>query len=290
MLPGLPYILIYSSEYALIAAGFSLVYRTGRAFHFALGAIIATGAYSLFALAVRASLPFSLAVPLAVAIASSVGLLIEVVVYAPIRRRWSAPLTLLVGSLGVYAVLQNLIAATFGDDTKQVISGVVRGVSFFGVSLTTIQLAIPAAGMLLLACLAMLMGMTRIGKSMKAVADDTELATACGIRTERAALWASGIAGALGGSVGVLLALDVDATPTMGMKPLMVGLVAAIVGGLGSIPGMILGALMLGLAQYACIATIGSRWQDAGAFAILLIFLLFRPYGIFGRKLRKAEI
>jgi branched-chain amino acid transport system permease protein len=88
----------------------------------------------------------------------------------------------------------------------------------------------------------------------------------------------------------ILVALDVDMTPTMGLNALMMGIVAMIVGGIGSVPGTTLGGLLLGLAQHLGVWKIGSEWQDAIAFAILLLFLLLRPQGFFGRRVRKVEV
>jgi len=290
MPPGLLYVLVYSAEYALVAAGFSLVYRTGRVFHFAHGAVLTCGAYSLFALHVLAGVPLLPAVPLALGLTSLVGAMVESIVYAPMRRKGAQSLTLLVASLGTYVVLQNIISLLFGDDTKQIAHGAAQGVNLLGTWLTVIHITVLAAAALLLAGLAVLMRATRTGKAMRAVANDADLARVSGVDPERAALWASLIAAALAGAAGMLLAVDVDVTPTMGMKPLMMGLVAGIVGGLGSVPGAALGALVLGLAQYACVWLLGSQWQDAGAFVILLVFLAVRPYGILGAPLRRATV
>jgi branched-chain amino acid transport system permease protein len=125
---------------------------------------------------------------------------------------------------------------------------------------------------------------------MRAVANDSELASLSGIDSDRVILWAFAIGSALAGVAGILIALDVDMTPTMGMDALMIGVVAVIIGGANSIPGIALGALLLGLAQQFGVWYISSQWQDAIAFVILLVFLLFRPQGFMGRKVKKASV
>ena len=131
---------------------------------------------------------------------------------------------------------------------------------------------------------------TKIGQAMRAVANDPELASVTGIETDRVILSTFALGSALAGIAGILVALDVDMTPTMGMNALLMGVVAVIIGGIGSIPGVALGALLLGMAQQFGIWKISSQWQDAIAFVILLIFLLFRPQGFLGKKVRTATL
>ncbi len=126
---------------------------------------------------------------------------------------------------------------------------------------------------------------------MRAVANDPWLANATGIESDRVILFTFAIGSALAGFAGILISLDIDMTPTMGLNALMMGVVAVIVGGSGRpIPGVLLGALLLGLAQHLGVWKISSQGQDAIAFAILLIFLLFRPQGFLVRKIEKTEI
>ena len=103
-------------------------------------------------------------------------------------------------------------------------------------------------------------------------------------------MWTFAIGSALAGIAGILVALDVDMTPTMGMNALMMGVVVVIIGGVGSIPGIALGALLLGFAQHFGVWKISSQWQDTIAFVILILFLLFRPQGFLGKKVKKVSI
>jgi branched-chain amino acid transport system permease protein len=125
---------------------------------------------------------------------------------------------------------------------------------------------------------------------MRAVASDSELAKLSGIKSDRIILISFAIGSALAGIAGILVALDVDMTPTMGMNMLLMGVVAMIIGGVGSIRGIVLGSLLLATAQNLAVWYISSQWMDASAFVLLLIFLLFKPEGFMGKKIRRAEV
>lgn len=215
----------------------------------------------------------------------------ELSIYKPLRKKKSSSLILLLSSLGIYIVLQNVISMIFRDDTKSIRTWpVVEGLNFFGARITPIQIIIIASSIFLLLLTSSFLHFSKTGRAMRAVANDPELANISGINSNKIILTAFAIGSALVGIAGILVSLDVDMTPTMGMNALMMGVVAMIVGGVGSIWGIVLGSLLLALAQNLGVWYISSQWQDAIAFAILLIFLLFKPEGFFGNKLKKASI
>jgi branched-subunit amino acid ABC-type transport system permease component len=165
-----------------------------------------------------------------------------------------------------------------------------KGLPVLGARITPIQIVIIATSVMLVFLVAFWLKKSKIGKAMRAVANDPELASISGINSNKVILWTFAIGSALAGVAGILVALDVDMTPTMGMNALMMGVVAVIIGGVGSIPGVALGALLLGLAQHLGVWKISSQWQDAIAFIILFGFLLVRPQGFLGRKVKKVEV
>ncbi len=283
--------IIAGSIYTLIALGFSLIYSTTKFFHFAHAAVYTSCPYFAYLFYTILGLPFWSALFLAVLSSALLGVAIELIVYKPMRRWGATPLVLLLSSLGVYIVLQNIISMAFGDDTKTLRSGMVtEGIEFIGARITPIQIGIVAVSMiLLLACWA-LMKFTKMGTAMRAVASDPNLALVTGIDTDRTILFAFLLGSLLAGIAGLLISFDVDMTPTMGMNALMMGVVAVIVGGVGSIPGAALGGFLIAFAQNFGVWKISSQWQDAIAFLVLLVFLLFRPYGFFGKKIRKVEV
>lgn len=284
-------ILISSSIFLLIALSFSLIYEVTRFFHFAHAVVFTSGAYFAFLFHILFGLPLFISIPLAVAAASLVGCMMEVLVYKPLRERGATSIILLLASLGLYIVLQNLISMIFGDDTKSIRTWpVVAGREVLGARITDVQIIIVASSLLLVLLVAGFLSRAKTGKAMRAVANNKELADISGINSDKIILISFAIGSVLAGIAGILVALDVDMTPTMGMNALMMGVVAMIVGGVGSIWGISLGALLLALAQNLGVWYISSQWQDAIAFAILLIFLLFKPEGFFGKKVRKAEV
>lgn len=283
--------LVAGSVYALVALGFSLVYGTTRFFHFAHGAVYTVGAYSLYTIVAVLGMPLAIGIPVAVVAAVVVGAISEIAVYRPLRRRQASALILLIASLGIYIVIQNTISLVYGDDIKTVRSEFVReGWLVLGARITQVQVLIVVSAIVLFFSTSLLISRTKIGRAMRAVANDSELASACGIDADKVILFAFGLGSALAGIAAMLVSFDVDILPTMGMNALLMGVVATIVGGVGSIPGAAWGGIILGLAQNIGIWKIGSEWQDAIGFAVLLVFLLVRPQGIYGKRPRKTGV
>jgi len=283
--------LVTAAGYLLIALGFALILRTCRFLHFAHGAVFTAGAYSAFLYRTVLGMPLLHSALLAVVCCAALGCLMETCVYRVLRRSRASSLTLLLASLGIYVLLQNIVSLIFGDDTKTIRAGAVEeGLRILGARITQVQVMTVFTCLLLTFLTVVLLTKSRVGKALRAVAGDPELAETSGVESEKVILWAFALGSASVGIAGVLYALDVDMTPTMGMRPLMMAVVAVIVGGVGSVPGLVLGALLLGIAQHLGAWLIGSQWQDSIAFFILLGFLLFRPQGFLGREVRKATV
>ena len=283
--------LISASSFMLVGISFGIIYRTTRFFHFAHGIVFTAGAYSTFFMKVWCGFPLFFSILIAIGLSAILGCLVEISIYRPLRRKDVSSLILLLASLGIYIVLQNILSMVFGDDTKTIRSGIVEeGINIIGARITPIQMTIIVLSLLLVTSCFFFIKYTKMGRAMQAVANDPELASVSGIDTDRVILSTFALGSALAGIAGILVALDVDMTPTMGMNALMMGVVAVIIGGVGSIPGIALGALLLGMAQHLGVWFISSQWQDAIAFVILLIFLLFRPQGFLGKKIKKVSI
>jgi branched-chain amino acid transport system permease protein len=283
--------IISAGIFIIIGLSFSIIFSILRFFHFAHAVIFTGGAYFTLLFKNYVGFPLWVSIPLAVLGSSVIGCLMDLCVYSPLRKKKASSMVLLLASLGIYIVLQNVISMVFGDDTKSIRFGVVKeGLNVFGARITPIQIVIIGTSILLVILVALFLKWSKIGKAMRAVANDPELASSSGIDSNRVILWTFAIGSALAGIAGILVALDVDMTPTMGMNALMMGVVVVIIGGVGSIPGLVLGALLLGLAQHLGVWKIGSQWQDAIAFIILFIFLLLKPEGFLGKKIKKAKI
>ncbi|HYT01330.1 MAG TPA: branched-chain amino acid ABC transporter permease [Candidatus Acidoferrum sp.] len=283
--------LISSSIYLLIALSFWQIYFVTNFFHFAHGAIIAFGAYAVFLLMVWMKLPLVLSIPVVVAMSVILGCGIEQVIYRPLRKWDANPIVYILASLGLYTVLQNVISLVFGDDAISIRNGPVReGLLFFGARITSIQIITIVSSIVVFTSLLVFMKYARMGKEMRAVASNERLSLISGIDSDRVILWAFAIGSSLAALAGILVALDTDMTPTMGMRPFMMGVVVVVIGGMRNVVGILLASLLLGLMQNFAGVFCGSQWQDAIAFIVLLLFLLLRPQGFFGKKTRKAEV
>lgn len=283
--------LIAASIYALVGSGFSLIYSPTRCFHFAHGIVFTASAYVMFVLAIWAGLPIVLAALLAVILGAALGVLMELCIYRPLRTQSSPPVVLLLASLGIYVVLQNVISMVFGDGSRIVRSwSIEKGIGLLGARVTPVQVLTILLGVTLLSGLAILLRTTKWGKATRAVVSDEELARVSGIGSGTVIVGAFALGSALASIAGILMALDVDMTPTMGLNALMMGIVAAIVGGIRSIPGVALGAVLLAIAEQVTTWAIGSQWQETFAFVILIAFMLFRPQGFFGAKPRTTTV
>jgi branched-subunit amino acid ABC-type transport system permease component len=190
-------------------------------------------------------------------------------------------MVLLVASLGAFTIIQAVIAMIFTSQF-QTLSGAAseKVYAIFGASITETQVIILASAVLVFVLLSLFLKVTMFGKQVRAVSDDEEVAWIAGINTEKIIGWIFFIGSAIAGLGGVLIGFDTGLQPTMGLNLLLKGVIAAIVGGIGSIPGAILGALLLGFAENFGIWKISGEWKDAIAFGLLILFLIFRPKGI----------
>lgn len=278
------YAAIAAAVYALVGLSFSLCYSTSRFFDFGHAAIIAFCPYGVLFLVRTLRLPFALAVCISVATAGLLGAVKDFCVYRPLRKKLSSPLILLIASIGVYIILQNALSLMFGDDSKLLRLGETReGIEVFGARITGVQLATVGTCLAILVATTFFMRTTRAGAKIRAVGEMRGLANAVGINGERVTLISAFLGSAVAGVAGVLIGLDVGMTPTMGMHPLLMGVVAMIIGGSGSPSGIALGALLLGVSGQLAVQMLGSQWHDPVAFLVLLVFLLGRPQGFLGR-------
>jgi branched-chain amino acid transport system permease protein len=159
-----------------------------------------------------------------------------------------------------------------------------EGYFLSGATITDSQIAILSTGLLLPLVLWISVQKTRLGRAMRAVADDPLAASVVGINPEKIIWRVMLIGSALAGAAGILISLETNIEPTMGMNAILKGIIASILGGVGSIPGAVLGGFFLGIVENLGIWKISAGWKDCIAFGVLIIFLLWRPYGILGSK------
>ena len=282
--------LVAASLYSAVGLSFWLIYRSAGFFHFAHGATIAFGAYACYS-GVFLGVPLPVSVVLATVLCGGLGALMQVGIFRPLSRRGAGAQVLLLASLGLYVVIENSLAMVFGNGPKSLRDGVVReGLGVLGARLTPPQVSLIGFAVAAFLVTWLCLRFSHAGLKLRAVVSDSELAEASGLGADRVVLGAAVAGSALAGLFGVLLALELDLTPGMGLHPQIMGIVVVIISGVDRIAGIMLGALLFGLIQNLGVWFISSQWQDAGAFAVLLAFLLCRPQGILGRPLRKAEV
>jgi branched-chain amino acid transport system permease protein len=283
--------IIAGGIYALIALGFTVIYRTVKFFNFAHGSMYIAGAYLAYTFAVSLGINFIFSFIFASILAGLGGTVIDRLVYFPLRKQKAPNLVFLIASFGVFIFIQNIIQLIYGAQLLTLVSGPIReGHQIFGAVITDIQILILVVSCVLLIILWIFIQRTKLGKAMRAVSDDPIAASIVGINPEKIILTSFFIGSALAGAAGMLISLDTNIQPTMGLNAILKGIIASIVGGIGSVPGAMLGGFFLGIAENLGIWNIQAAWKDTIAFAILIVFLLFRPGGIFGIKTEKERL
>jgi branched-chain amino acid transport system permease protein len=281
---------VAGSVYMLIALGFGLIYATTRVFHFAHGAVYTVGAYATYLLIKQLGFPLPIALVASVLFSSALGGAIELSVYRPLRKNRASLMVLLLASLGLYVLIQNLVSLGFGDDSRSVRRGIiVSGIDFMGARITPTQIKVILVSLTLCFFVGALLRQTHLGHLARAVANDSELGTIVGIRSDRIILYVLVVGSGLAGFAGTLASLDTDVRPTMGFNALLMGVIAAFVGGIGSTFGAVVGGLVVGLAQHLGVWIFSTQWQDTIVFGVLILLLFLRPQGLFGENHHKVE-
>lgn len=284
-------ILITFSIVLLSANSFRIIYHVSRFFHIAHAAIFTLAAYFSFFFFQQAQLNLTFALILAIILTVGVGVLMESVVYKNLRKFNAQPLSLLIASLGIYVILQNIISLYFGDATLTIRSGIVHpGVQVLDAFITPIQVYTILISLSLFILTIVFMKFTKIGRFMSAISANPDLAVIFGVNSQKVFLWAFAIGSGLAAVAGILVAMDTDMQPTMGFNLLLYGVVAMIIGGIGSHWGLLGGAILLATVQHFGAFYLGNNWMDAIAYFTLIIFLICKPLGFSGRQLKKTEI
>jgi len=280
------------SLYLIVALSFHLVYVTTKFFHIAHASVISFGAYFTYYFAHNCGLLFLAACVFGVTCAIFIGLFCELLIYKALRRNKASALSLLVVSLGINIVLQNTISIFFGDTTLsfETNKAIQIGIKFFNGYVTIIQVSIIIISLILYIGTTFYLNKTLIGKSIRAVGSNSELCNIYGVNSERIIFIVFFIASALGATAGILLAEDTSMTPAFGFNFLLFGVVSMIIGGIGSNLGLIFGALFVAVIQHMAAYCFDTKWMNATAYLLLILFLIWKPFGFSGHRLRKVEI
>ena len=275
------------SIYAIIALGYTMVYGIARMLNFAHGDIIMVGGFAIFTMVSTLGLPAPLGILTAVVICTVLGVTIERVAYKPLRG--ASSLAVLITAIGVSYLLQNLALLIFGSNARQFTSVVtVPGLKLAGgaLSISGETIVTILSCIVIMVCLTQFINRTKVGQAMLAVSEDQGAATLMGIDVNRTIAITFAIGSALAAIAGALLfSAYPSLTPYTGSMPGIKAFVAAVFGGIGSIPGALIGGVLLGVIENLSKAYISSQLSDAIVFSVLIIVLLVRPTGILGKKI-----
>jgi len=271
------------SIYALVALGYSMVYGIVKLINFAHGEIIMVGAYLSWLFMSRAGLPAWVSVPLTILLCCLLGVAIEAAAYRPLRK--SARISLLITAIGVSLLLQNLSQMIFSATPKTYPSLVTGQVRISSLSISRITVITVAVSVALMAGLRVFISQTRTGKAMRAVSEDTDAAQLMGVNINRTISVTFALGSGLAAVASILYSSAYPLiSPTMSA---MIGLktfVAAVLGGIGSVPGAMAGGFAIGIIESMTVGYLSSNWSDTIVFGILIVMLLIKPSGLFGRK------
>ncbi len=278
----LVYGLVTGGIYALGAIGVSLVFAILRFAHFAHGDLMTVGAYlALFGITTL-GLPLMPAFALGALLTALLTVAVDRLLYRRLRR--NGAVVLLVSSFGVALILRSLVQLVWGPENLVYGTAIVPPWRLGELRIRPVHLAILVTGVVLVTALHLFLTRSRIGKAMRAMADDPDLARIAGIPTERVVVWTWLLAGGLAATAGMFLALDTRLNPLLGWNVLLPVFAAALVGGIGNVHGAVVGGLVLGVASELSTAVLPAVYKPAVAFAAIVAVLVWRPRGLLGGR------
>ncbi len=276
--------LALGSVYALLALGYTMVYGIIQLINFAHGEIYMIGAFAGFYSATTLKLPLIPTLLIAMVVSALAGIIVEKIAYKPLRN--SPRITLLITAIGVSLLLQNSMRILVGSDPKpfpDLINAGTLNIGTVQIQWKTILMFLVSALLVLL--LQFIVYKTKLGKAMRAASQDMEAASLMGINVNHTISFTFALGSALAGIAGVLVAISYPSiTPYIGVMPGLKSFVAAVLGGIGSIPGALVGGLLIGILETLSKAYISTSFSDAIVFGILILILLIKPSGLLGKK------
>lgn len=272
--------------YSLFALGYALVFSVLGVLNLAHSAVFMWGAFIGLTVVRLANIPVWLAIPAAMLVAGGIGVILDIVAFAPLRRRNAPRISQLISSIGAAILLVNFAQLTFGTQPQRFPLGSIPSDPLEGLPfrVTPIQIVILCISIALMVLLNYMIARTRLGQAMRAVAFNQRVASLLGINSGRIFQLTFFLAGALAGAAGVLYGLAYNAmTPFMGDQIALKGLTVIVLGGMGNIQGAVVGGFVVAALEVFSVSAGGSNYRDAIVFALLFLILLFRPQGLVGQ-------
>ncbi len=272
---------VSSAIYAMLAVGFTLIFGVARILNLAHGSFYALGAYFAYLFTARFGLPLLPAALLAVALVAALGIVVERVLIRPMR---GSQLAVLMITLAAALVIEQALLLTFGSEYRNVPAFIDRKFTLGGVDVAGSRLLALAVGAVVIAALWTFVQRTRLGSAILAIAQDPLAAQYMGIPADRIFALVMAISAALAATAGIVAGPFLSVQPGMWLLPIVKAFAIVVVGGLGSIPGSIVAALMLGYAETIVAYAVSSEWTEVVSVAATLAMLVVRPAGIFGKR------
>jgi neutral amino acid transport system permease protein len=271
------------SIYALGAVGLTLVYGILKLVNFAHGDFLTFGAYMAYLVNVTWGMPLVIGVFWAMIATAGLGLLLERVLWRPMRAKHAGFLQLILMTIGLAFLLRAIIQWFWSTDVRVLDVDSTSTVDFLGLRIGQTQLIVVIVGIVVLVGIGLMLRLTLIGKRMRALSDDLELAETAGIDTGRVITYTWIFSGVLAGLAGVLAAAITDLKPEMGFELLLPIFAAVILGGIGDAFGALAAGMVIGVMTEWSTLVIDARWKTAVGFVVLIVVLILRPQGIFGK-------
>lgn len=268
---------------ALMAIGLTMTYKILNFANFAHGDLVALGAYLAFLFNVTVGANLILAILLSVIISACLGICLDKAIWKPLRDKRAGKITLIIASVGLAMFLRNLIVLIWGGGTRNYDQPVREGFEFLGAVITMNQIMVIVVAIVLMFLVYFILQRTKMGKAMRALSDNTDLARVSGINVDRVILWTWVIGMSLAAVGGVMYAMVTTIRPEMGWFLLLPMFAAVILGGIGNPYGAMLGGIIIGLAQELSTAVIPTEYKLLVSFVVLIVLLLIKPQGILTR-------
>lgn len=278
--------LVMGSSYVLTAMGLTLIFGMLDMLNFAHGELLMVGAFVAVALVTSFGLPYLVAIPLAMIVVAILGVIIQRLAFNPLRN--ADRVSLLVSSLGVSIILQNLVRLIWGPDPRNLASPFTDvQLHFSGMALNGQRLFVVLMAAVFIGILYYVIQKTKVGIAMRACAFDMETARLMGIKANKVIIMTFAIGAGMAASAGTLLAPIFSVYPTMGVMATTKAFVVVLLGGIGNVGGAIVGGLILGLVETYAAGYWSSEYKDVIAFVIMILVLLFKPAGLFGKNIQE---
>jgi branched-chain amino acid transport system permease protein len=284
-------IIVSSLIYLIIAQSFSIIYYSSKFFNLTHSISITLSAYFAYLFSIQLTFSLLCSIFLSVCLSLVLALSLEKFIFRYLRRQSNHSFVSLIASLGLYIIFVNIISIIWGDGTKSIRINEARiGHKLLNAFVTDIQIVSIVLCVFLFITTQIIIYKTKLGLKIRAISSNPELANILGINSTTLVLISSMLASVLASIIGILVAFDTDMIPNMGFNLLLYGIVAMIIGGVGNPLGLVGGAFLLGTFQQLGAYYIDGKWMDVIAYSMLIIFIIWKPLGLSGLRLKKIEI